>query len=63
MRRITGTYDGVEYVLHEYDRGIVECPAALADLLRLPDNSLPIGEDLENACRVLFGESLQVREV
>jgi hypothetical protein len=63
MRRITGLYDGVEHVICEYEHGIIECPADLAALLRLPDHSLPTGDMLLEQCRILFEGTMQVREV
>lgn len=62
MRRLTGTYDGVEYSVMEYDRNIVECPSNLREALVDTEGRMPRGEALEDACRVLFGESLQVKE-
>lgn len=63
MRRITGLYDGTEYVLLEYEHGIVECPSDLAPVLARPDHSLPTGAELVAQCRVLFGDTMQVREI
>ena len=62
MRRLTGTLDGVAYTLWEYQSGYVECPPALGKDLARPDLSFPTGEALEAACRVLFGDSLQIKE-
>jgi hypothetical protein len=63
MRRLTGTYDGTAYVIHEYERGIVELPANLRELLVDTEGRMPLGEDLDDACRVLFGESFQAQEM
>jgi hypothetical protein len=63
MRRVTGIYDGVEYVVLEYAGGMVECPSALRALLVHPDDTMPSGAELEQACRGLFGDTLRVREV
>jgi hypothetical protein len=63
MRRITGIYDGVEHIILEYEHGIVECPSDLTAVLARPDHSLPTGDELVAQCRVLFGDTLQVREV
>ena len=63
MRRITGTYEGVEHVILEYERGIVECPSGLTKVLEGADHSLPTGEELLVQCRVLFGDTMQVREI
>ena len=63
MRRLTGTYDGERYRLFEFDNGVVDCPPTLRQDLLLPDGlRLPTGESLENACLVLFGESLEIEE-
>ena len=62
MRRLTGTYDGQEYVIREYDTGLIECPEDLRPTLQMSDGRLPHGERLEHECRLLFGESFQVRE-
>jgi hypothetical protein len=60
MRRLTGNYDGQTYEIFEYASGYVECHPALAKVLSRADLSLPTGEDLEDACLVLFGDSLTV---
>ena len=62
MRRITGRYQGIEYVVLEYAHGIVECPSDLAAVLARPDHSLPTGAELVAQCQVLFGDSLHVGE-
>lgn len=62
MRCLTGTFDGTAYAIWEYASGYVECPIALRKDLAGPDLSLPTGEALEDACRVLFGESLLMKE-
>jgi len=63
MRRLTGTYDGVEHVVLEHDNGTVECPSDLRAILLQDDDTLPTGVELENACLLLFGDSLVVREL
>jgi len=63
MRRLTGVYDGVEHVVLEYPGGQVECPSDLRDALQDPDGSMPTGTELEQAMRLLCGDSLQVREL
>jgi hypothetical protein len=60
MRRLSGMYDGKPYEIFEYTSGHVECHPALAKVLALDDCSLPQGEALEDACLVLFGDSLTV---
>jgi hypothetical protein len=60
MRRLTGMYDGQRYEIFEYASGHVACPPALAKVLARHDCSLPTGEDLDDACLVLFGDSLTV---
>lgn len=60
MRRLTGMYDGQRYEIFEYASGYVECPQVLAKVLARNDCSLPTGEELEDACLVLFGDSLTV---
>lgn len=62
MRRLSGTYDGTEYALQEYDNGVIECPSNLRETLVDAQGRMPRGEALEDALRVLFGESLQVKE-
>jgi hypothetical protein len=63
MRRLTGTYDGVEHVLLEYDNGMVECPSDLRSILASDEDIMPTGAALESACRLLFGETIQVRDL
>jgi len=63
MRRLTGSYDGIDYALIEYADGQVECPPAVLDLFQQPDGSLPTGAELEQVCRLFFGESFRVEEV
>lgn len=63
MRRLTGTYDGVDHVLLEYDSGRVECTADLRALLLQDDGTVPTGAELEQALRLLFGDTLVVREI
>jgi hypothetical protein len=63
MRRLSGTYDGVEHILLEYPDGRVECPSDLRALLQHDDGSMPTGTELEQALRLLCGDSLQVREL
>jgi hypothetical protein len=69
MRRLSGTYDGVEHILLEYDPppggGIpmLECPSMLQAVLAQSDGTMPTGAALDEACRTLFGDTLQVREV
>jgi hypothetical protein len=69
MRRLSGTYDGVEHILLEYDPPpgggvpMLECPSNLQAVLAQSDGTMPSGADLDEACRMLFGTSLQVREV
>jgi hypothetical protein len=60
MRRLSGMYDGQHYEIFEYTSGYVECHPALAAALARDDLSLPTGEALEDACLVLFGDSLTV---
>lgn len=62
MRRLTGTLDGHTYTIWEYQSGYVECPPALGRDLARSDLSLPTGEALEDACLVLFGDSLEIKE-
>jgi hypothetical protein len=61
MRRLTGTYDGETFVIFEYHSGYVDCSPVLAALLANTDLSLPTGEELDDACLVLFGDSLHVQ--
>lgn len=63
MRRLTGRLDGVEYVILEYDRGQVEVPQPVRDVITTPEGALPLGAALEEACRVLFGDTLEIREL
>lgn len=63
MRRLTGTLDHVEHIILEYDNGMVECPALLRDVLQEPDGTMPTGAALDEACRTLFGDTFQAREV
>lgn len=69
MRRLSGTYDGALHVILEYDPppggGIpmLECPSHLQAVLALPDGTMPTGAALDDACRTLFGDTFQVREV
>jgi len=52
--------DGQRYELFEYTSGYVECAPVLAALLGRADLSLPTGEALDDACLILFGDTLQV---
>jgi hypothetical protein len=69
MRRLSGTYDGVEHVILEYDPPtgggvpMLECPSNLQAVLAQPDGTMPTGGALDEACRTLFGDTFQVREV
>jgi hypothetical protein len=69
MRRLSGTYDGVEHILLEYDPPtsggvpMVECPSNLQAVLAGADGTVPTGVALDEACRTLFGDTFQVREV
>jgi len=63
MRRLTGLYDGVEHVILEYDNGMVECPSNIRDALADPAGRMPTGEALDDAGRVLFGDTLVIREL
>jgi hypothetical protein len=69
MRRLSGTYDGVEHVILEYDPpatgGIpmLECPSNLQAVMAQADGTMPTGAALDDACRTLFGDTFQVREV
>jgi hypothetical protein len=69
MRRLTGTYDGVEHVMLEYDPPsdggvpMLECPSNLQAVLAQSDGTMPTGAALDAACRTLFGDTFQVREV
>ena len=63
MRRLTGVIDGVEHVILEYPNGRVECTSLLRDAIQNPDGTMPTGADLEQALRLLCGETLVVREL
>jgi hypothetical protein len=69
MRRLSGIYDGVEHIILEYDPlpggGIpmLECPSTLQAVLAQRDGTVPTGAALDAACRTLFGDTFQVREV
>ena len=63
MRRLTGTYDGVEHVILEYPDGRIECTSPLRAVLQNADGSMPTGNELEQALRLLCGDTLQVREL
>jgi len=63
MRRLTGVYDGVEHVVLEYPNGRVECTSLLRDALQEPDGRMPTGNELEQAMRLLCGDTLLVREL
>lgn len=63
MRRLSGTIDGIEHVLLEYPDGRVECSGTLRDTLVNTDGTMPTDEALEDACRLLMGDSLVVREM
>jgi hypothetical protein len=69
MRRLSGTYDGVEHVILEYDPPasgavpMLECPSNLQAVLAGPGGVMPTGAALDEACRTLFGDTFQVREV
>jgi hypothetical protein len=63
MRRFSGRHEGVEHVVLEYPNGHVECPSDLRATLAQDDGTLPTGPELEQALRLLFGETLVVREV
>jgi hypothetical protein len=62
MRRLTGIYDGIEYTLIDYADGQVDCPQALLEVFAHPDGSLPTGVELDQVCRLLFGDTFQIWE-
>ena len=63
MTRIVGRYHDVEYTVVEYPNGRVECSSAIVNLLKNPDGSMPNRDDLVEACRDIFGDTLFVEEV
>ena len=62
MRRLSGTYDGTQYVVLEYADGHVECAALLRQLLEADEPRIPTGDTLAGLLRELFGDTLRVEE-
>ena len=63
MRRISGTYDGQEWIIFEYTKGMVECSTALSGRLQNEAGALPTGASLTEACRRIFGPTMVIREM
>lgn len=63
MRRLTGLFEGVPVEVLDIAPDHVECPPALRPHLVHPRGSLPSGVELEQVCRLLFGDTFAVEEL
>lgn len=63
MRRISGIYKNVEHIILDYGTDHLECPANLRDFLTNVDGTPLTRLGLDETCKVLFGDTLQIREM